>query len=345
MIGGMTAGVVLTVVLVAIVLATADGIRDASAPSGTWVSGVPTTEADLSQLTDVKRMTTVATSAHDSTVAVVVDRGSGTSMATGVVAEAGGIIVVLQPTVAGARAITVVEPDGTRLAATRVGTDATTGITVLRIADDLPAAEFTNTDPATGSVVVAMAMEPRTSARDAPELRLYAGTVLYAGVATGTWLGTGFCATGVAAPLSTADLGSPLVDASGAVTGILDAVIGTGSQRTSVFLPAQLVRDVAAQIVSHGSVAHGALGLDATDAPDVAGAGGGAEVETVTSGGAAAQAGLRVGDVVVGIDGQVVRTVAELSTRLYAEPPGAELRLAVVRGGTTVHTMVVLTQA
>jgi len=344
MIGGMTAGVVLTVVLVVLVLATADGVRDASSPSGTWVSGVPTTEADLSQLTDVKRMTTVATTAHDSTVAVVVDRGSGSSISTGVVAEAGGIIVVLQPAVAGARAITVVEPDGTRLAATLVGTDATTGITVLRIADDLPAAEFTGTDPATGSVVEAMAMEPRTSARDAPELRLYAGTVLYAGVATGTWQGTGFCATGVAAPLSTADLGSPLVDASGAISGILDAVIGSGSQRTSVFLPAELVRDVAAQIVTHGSVAHGALGLGAIDAPVVAGVGGGAEVEAVTSGGAAAQAGLRVGDVVVGVDGQVVRTVAELSTRLYAQPPGAELRLAVVRAGTTVHTMVVLTQ-
>jgi len=345
MIGGMTAGVVLTVVLVAMVLATADGVRDASAPSGTWVSGVPTTEADLSQLTDVKWMTTVATTAHHSTVAVVVDRTSGTSMATGVVAEAGGIIVVLQPTVAGARAITVVEPGGTRLTATQVGTDATTGITVLRIADDLPAAGFTDTDPTNGSVVVAMAMEPRASTAGTPELRLYAGTVQYAGVATGTWQGTGFCATGVAAPLSTDDLGSPLVDASGAVSGILDAVIGTGSQRTSVFLPAELVRDVAAQIVTHGSVAHGSLGLHATDAPAVAGVGSGAVVDSMTTGGAADQIGLRVGDVVVGVDGQVVRTAAELATRLYAEPPGAELRLAVVRDGTTFHSMVILTQS
>ena len=78
--------------------------------------------------------------------------------------------------------------------------------------------------------------------------------MLFAGVATGTWQGTEFCATGVDAPLSSGDLGSPLVDASGSVVGILDAVIGTGAQRTSVFLPAELVQDVAEQIVSqrHG---------------------------------------------------------------------------------------------
>ena len=46
---------------------------------------------------------------------------------------------------------------------------------------------------------------------------------------------------------------------------------------------------------------------------------------------------------VVGVDDQTIRSVAELSTRLYGEPPGAELRFAVVRDGTVVHAMVVLT--
>ncbi|HEY5108732.1 MAG TPA: PDZ domain-containing protein, partial [Acidimicrobiales bacterium] len=342
--GGMAACVALTMVAVAMVLATTDSTRDTAVPAVTWVSGVPTTEAGLSQLTDVRRMTAVATPAHDSTVALLVARASGTSMGTGVVAEAGGIIVTLQPVVAGARSITVVEPDGTRQTAALVGADATTGITVLRIADGLTVADFTDGDPATGSMVVAVAMEPRSSGRLVPTARLYAGTVQYAGVSTGTWQGTGFCSTGVAASMPAADLGSPLVNGSGAVTGILDAVVGAGSQRTSVFLPAELVRDVVAQIVSHGSVAHGALGLGVTDAPTVAGVGGGARVESVVSGGAAAQAGFRAGDVVVGIDGQVVNSVAELSTRIYGEPPGTELRFAIERGGSTLHPMVVLGQ-
>jgi putative serine protease PepD len=343
LVGGLTACVALTVVVVGMVLVVADGARDASTTTGSWVSGVPTTEADLSQLTDVKRMAAVATPAHDSTVGLLVHRASGTSVATGVVAESGGIVVVLQPMVAQALSVTVVEPDGTRQDAVPVGTDATTGITVLRIADDLPAAQFTDGDPPTGSVVVAMAEQRGTSTRSTPNLRLYAGTVLFAGMPTGTWQGTGFCATGVAAPLSPGDMGSPLVDASGAVVGVLDTVVGTGRQRTSVFLPAELVRDVAAQIVSRGSVDHGTLGLGVSDAPTVAGVGGGARVESVATGGAGAMAGLRDGDVVVEVDGHAVRSVAELATRLYGDPPGTPLRFAVVRDGATITTMVVLT--
>ena len=341
MIGGVAACVAVTMV-VAIVVLTADATREVASPPTTWVTGVPTTEANLQQLTDVRRMTTVATSAHDSTVALLVDRASGTSTATGVVVEAGGIIVALRPVVAGARSITVVEPDGSREPAMYLGTDRGTGITVLHIDDDLPPADMTDGDPATGSVVVAMAMESGGQAHQSPTARLYAGTVLFSGVGVSAPPNTGFCTTGVAAPLPSGDVGSPLVDSSGSVVGILDAVTGSGGQRTSVFLPAGLVRDVAAQIVSHGSVDHGALGLGVTDASDVAGVGAGALVESVTTGGAAAQAGLRVGDMVVGVDGNDVRSVAELTTRLYAEPPGSALRFTVVRGGTTLHTIVVL---
>jgi S1-C subfamily serine protease len=342
--GGMAACLALTILAVVMVLTTTDDALNPSAPAMPLESGVPTTEVGLSQLIDMRRMTALATSAHDSTVALLVDRGSSTSMGTGVVAEAGGIIVTLQPVVVGARSITVVEPDGTRLAAVFVGTDTTTGIAVLRIADELTAAEFTEGDPATGAMVVAMAMEPRSSSHLDPIARLYAGTVKYAGIATGTWQGTGLCVTGVAAPMLATELGSPLIDSSGNITGILDAVVGSGSQRTSVFLPAHLVHEVVAQIVNHGSVIHSDLGLSATEAPTVSGVGSGARVQSVTSDSSAAQAGLQSGDVVIGIDGQTVDSAAELSTRIYAEPPGTELRFTVERGGVKIHPLVILAQ-
>jgi putative serine protease PepD len=340
----MAACVAFTMLAVAMVLTTTDDAVTTSAPAMTWVSGVPTTEVGLHQLIDLRQMTALATSAHDSTVALLVDRGSGISMGSGVVAEAGGIIVTLQPVVAGARSITVVEPDGTRLAADFVGTDATTGIAVLRIADELMAADFTEGDPSTGAMVVAMAMEPRSPSHLEPIARLYAGTVTYAASATGTWQVTGLCVTGVATPMPATDLGSPLIDSTGTITGILRAVVGLGSQRTSVFLPAELVRDVVAQIVNHGSVVHGDLGLSASDAPTVSGVGNGARVQSVTSGSAAAQAGLQSGDVVFGIDGQTVSSAAGLSTRIYGEPPGTELRFAVDRGGVKLFPLVVLSR-
>lgn len=341
--GGVAACVVVAVV-VAMALTTADAARTTTSPTPTWSSGVPTTEAGLNQLADVRRMKSVVTSAHDSTVALLVDRASGTSMGTGLVAEAGGIIVTLRPVVAGARTVTVVEPDGSRQVATPVGADATTGIAVLRVTDELPAAVFAGSDPTTGSMVVAMAMEPRTSTRLVPTTRLYAGTVEYAGIAAGASPDTGLCTTGVATPLPATDLGSPLVDGTGSVAGLLAAVTGAGTQRTAVFLPAELVRDVTSQIVRSGAVSHGTAGLEVTDVVTPLGTGGGAEIAVVAADGAGAEAGLRSGDVVVAVDGQPVRSVAELATRLYGDPPGSALRFAVQRNGTVLTIVVVLNQ-
>ena len=237
----------------------------------------------------------------------------------------------------------MVEQDGTRQPAVEVGSDPTTGIAVLRIADDLPVADFTSGDPTTGSVAVAMAESAGTTG--VPTARLYAGTVLYAGVAARTGRSTGFCGTAIAAPLTTNDLGSPLVEPSGAVAGVLDTVSGTGASRTAVFLPAELVREVAAQIVAHGSVVHGDPGATFVDPSAIGSDAPGALVADVTSGGSADQAGLQRGDRIVAADGAVVRSVAELTTRLYADPPGTEVPVTLVRGGATMHTTAILGDA
>ena len=344
MIGGLAACVAVTMVVVSMAVVAADRASDASSPTGTWVSGVPTTEVDLSSLTTTRHLSAVAQSTHDSTVALLVERSGRTTVRTGIVAEAGGIVVALAPALTGARSITVVEPDGTRQPAVLVGTDATTGISVLRIGDDLPAATFSTSDPTTGSVAVVEAEEPGHGHGATPSVRLYAGTVLFAGVATDAGRAGHFSATGVEAPLTAGDLGSPLVDTTGAVCGILDTVRGSGRSRTSVFLPAELVRDVTDQIVSHGWVDHGSLGVLAVDPPPASGLQG-AEIMSVTDDGAGGQAGLQSGDVLVGVDGHSVRSAAELATRLYGDPPGSELRITVDRDGSTFNAMVVLTAA
>ena len=344
-IGGLTVCVVLTLVVAGMVVAAAND-PGSTGTSAVTFSGAPTTEVELSNLTATRRMDTMASSARDSTVAVVVSDGGGSRIGTGVVAEAGGIIVALRPTVSGARSVTVVEADGTRQPASIVGSDPYTGIVVLRIPDDLPAAPFTDADPATGSWAMAMSEVPGGGS-GAPTTRLYAGTVLSAGLATAGGDGSGLCATAIAAPLAADDLGSPLVEPTGAVAGIFVAVVGGGRERTSIFLPAQLVRDVTAQIVARGSVDHGVLGASVVDAdhvspPSTTVEGPGAVVRSVTPGGSASQAGLEPGDRIVAVDGAQVRSVAELSTRLYAEAPGTELPVTLVREGATLTDTVVL---
>jgi S1-C subfamily serine protease len=344
-IGGLTVCVVLTLVVAGMVVAAANDPGSGGSSAVTF-TGAPTTEVELSNLTATRQLDTMASSARDSLVALVVSDRTGTRIGTGVVAEAGGIIVALEPTVAGARSVTAVESDGTRQPAVLVGRDPATGIVVLRIPDDLPAAPFTDGDPVTGSWAMAVSEVPGAAA-GAPTTRLYAGTVLSAGMATAGGSRTGLCATAIAAPLTDDDLGSPLVEPSGEVAGIFDAVVGDGRGRTSIFLPAELVRDVAAQIVSHGSVDHGVLGASVVDPDDLTPRSsdedlGGAVVGSVTPGGSASQAGLEPGDRIVDVDGSGVRSVAELSTRLYADPPGTALLLTVVRSGSTLTDTVVL---
>lgn len=340
-VGGLAVCVVVVLVLSGMVVVAGEGARPAS--TGVVFTGVPTTEVNLSRLTTPHRMATLASSVRDSTVALVVTTGHGTRVGTGLVAMAGGIVVALRPTVDGARTVTAIETDGTRQPAVEVGDDPATGIVVLRIADDLPAAAFTTSDPKTGSLAVAMA-EEAPAGGGVPTARLYAGTVLYAGVATDVGRTGDFCGTAIAAPLTTDDIGSPLVEPSGAVAGVLHSVSGAGGTRTAVFLPAELVRDVAEQIVSHGSVEHGVLGADVADPPGTGalGTGTGALVTDVASGSPAARAGLVLGDRIVSVDGAEVRSVAELDTRLYADPPGTELPVTFVRDGTTVDTTAVL---
>ena len=66
----------------------------------------------------------------------------GTTTATGLVAESGGIIVTTWRRLAGATPSQPIESDGTREPAAMVGIDPTSGMAVLRIDDDLPVADL-----------------------------------------------------------------------------------------------------------------------------------------------------------------------------------------------------------
>jgi len=313
------------------------------------LSRVPTTEVGLDALASSDRIEQMAGSARQSVVALLVSKPSGKSVGTGVVVEAGGIIVALRSAIAGAHRITALESDGSRHAAVLIGRDLATGIAVLRIDDDLPAADFTSDVPAVGSLAVAMSAEAGNSPRAAPITRIYAGIVRSTGAVAGTWKGIGFTQNAVSAPLPASGLGSPLINRSGVVTGIMDAVEGTGESRIANFLPADLVRGVVSQIISRGSVDHGSLEAAVVDgadpmAPAPGGPESGAVVVSVMSDGAAACAGLVTGDRITAVAGHAVRSVAELATRLYADPPGTELSVTAERDGAMVRTTVQLGQ-
>ncbi len=335
MLAGVTVGLVFVLLTAGIVVATSTADRG-PAPTTATFTGVPTTQAGTPPAV-ASRMTSAATALLPSTVALIVVRNGGTVEGTGVVAEAGGIIATLCSLVDGARSITAVEPDGARRPATLLATDPTSGIAVVRIDDDLPAATFAAGDPAPGSL--AWALSERVAAGTAPlSARLYGGTVTASGRAQGTGTVAAFASTAVATPLSAADIGCPLVDRAGTVVGVLDQVVVTPRGVESVFLPAQLVRVVADQLVAGGTIVQGALGAAAVDAPGTDGA----VLATIDPDGAAAVSGLAAGDVVTSVNGAPVHSAAELRTRLYAQPPGTQVVVGFVRAGATSTVDVVL---
>lgn len=353
-VGGATACLLLMVTATAVTMATT-GQGDQESTTMPAVISVPTTEPGTRLLDTEKVISKLESNVRRSTVALVVTGAEGVVIGTGVVAESGGIIVTLDKVVGRARSITAVEPDGARVPASVVGTDPTTGIAVLHIGDDLPAAVFSESDPTDGATAVAISEWAAATGTRGPHTHLYAGTVVAAGQPMGGRALAGLAGTTVATPLTAHDLGCPLVDRSGHVWGILFGVTGPARSRTSVFLPAELVQDVIGQLLSSGQVLHGWLGvglaqparvtaetLASTTTSIPAFGTSGAVVDEVWPGSPAGEAGVLPGDVVVDIDDNPVHSAADLETRLYADPPGTVLDLTVSRNGDTLVTTAIL---
>ena len=340
LVGGATVCVIVVLVAAGLVVTTTNrsGSNDSgTAPKMASLTDVPTTEPGVGLMPPEATIEAMVAAVGPSIVALVVSGPTGERSGTGVVAESGGIVVTATALVTGARSVTAIESDGVRLVATPVGSDSTTGLSVLRIADDLPAALFDFNAPVAGSVAVAMALEPNGRVGAAPGAALYAGSVVASGVALDLdRISSDFATTAVAAPLSSGDVGCPLLDDNGHVSGLLERTGGTGMASASVFLPAELVWSVADQLVSSGAVDPGWIGVTAADAetPTAPAKSVGAVVESVASGSPAAAAGLEDGDVVSAVDSYRIRSGADLKTWLYSQPPGSDLTITFDRNGS-----------
>ena len=134
--------------------------------------------------------------------------------------------------------------------------------------------------------------------------------------------------------------GGPLFNVRGQVIGI-NAQIFTESgafNGISFAIPINYVVDVIAQIKRHGKVQRGFLGVEVRDVSrDLAGHLNlsrtyGAEVVGFVTDSPAPESGLRVGDVILEVNGVPIEESADLPRVLGALPPKSEVRLAVHRG-------------
>ena len=109
-----------------------------------------------------------------------------------------------------------------------------------------------------------------------------------------------------------------------------------GSIGVGFSIPSNLVKRVANEIKDKGSATHGLLGATVGDASEDASATQmGALIKSVSSGGAAAKAGLQKGDVVTKIGSATVSDATDLTAQVRYFAGGASTTISYLRDGQT----------
>ena len=153
------------------------------------------------------------------------------------------------------------------------------------------------------------------------------------------------------ASINPGNSGGALVNLRGELVGINNMILsGSGGNIGIGFaIPVNMARSVMDQLIRFGSVKRGQIGV--TLAPvtaDIAQALGlaapnGALVTQVARESAAARAGLRAGDVVTGVNGKAVRSVAEFRNAIGLMRVGERAEIALLREGKPVKVSAVVT--
>ncbi len=150
------------------------------------------------------------------------------------------------------------------------------------------------------------------------------------------------------APLNPGNSGGPLVDSRGRVVGINTAII-PAAQGIGFSVPSNTARFVVSQLLTHGKVRRGYLGVSARRRPldrrlvRVHGlpAESAVEVVSVDPRGPAASADVRAGDLIIAVNGKSVGGVDDLYRLLGEEAVGASLTLSILRGRDRIEVPIV----
>jgi S1-C subfamily serine protease len=280
----------------------------------------------------------------------VVTISTTNGIGSGVVWSRDGIIVTANHVVTGSTQVSVELRDGSLVGARVLAGDPITDLAVVK-ADraGLQPATFATTPPRVGVLAVAMG-SPLGFANTAS-----------AGIVSG--MGRSMPGTPGQSPtlldllqtdanISPGDSGGALVDDHGQVIGINEAYIPPAQGAVSIGFatPATIVNVIVPQLLQSGKARHPYFGAQLSEvAADTAqqslvGTGAGVIVNTVVTGGPAARAAIKVGDLITTMDKTRVPTVVAFITALRSHRPGDVVTITIMRGTTTHTTDVTLTE-
>lgn len=258
---------------------------------------------------------------------------------SGVIISADGYIVTNNHVVEGADEINVKLNDNREFKARIIGTDKTTDLALVKIeGSNFPAITIGSSENLKlGEWVLAVGNPFNlTSTVTAGIVSAKARTVGANGIES-------FIQTDAA--INPGNSGGALVNTKGELVGINDMIISqTGSYAGYGFaIPTSIMNKVVEDIKKFGTVQRAIIGIRGTDvsnyidnekdkgnSPDL-GTVNGVYVDEVEDGSAAAEAGLKKGDVITAINGKKVQKMAELQENISLHKPGDKVLISYLR--------------
>lgn len=258
---------------------------------------------------------------------------------SGVIISPKGYIVTNNHVVTEANAISVTLNDKRAYPAKLIGTDPTTDLALLKIdEDDLPFVQYGNSDEVkVGEWALAVGNPFNlTSTVTAGIVSAKARNINILANPEGTSIES-FIQTDAA--VNKGNSGGALVNVAGELIGINAAIASRTGYYTgySFAIPVNIVQKVVADLMEFGAVQRGFIGVSIRDVDaslaneeslsDIQGV----YVAGIVEDGAADQAGMRQGDVILEVEGFAVNHSSELLERIGQHRPGDKLKLRVRR--------------
>ena len=279
--------------------------------------------------------------------------GSGVIYTT---ANGKGYIVTNNHVISGAAKVKVILASGQTIAAKVVGKDSTSDLAVLSIDSKYVTQTASFGDSSSlqsGQTVIAIG---------SPEGSEYASTVTQGIISspsrTITYNSNQMTVIQTDAAINSGNSGGALVNSDGQVIGINSMKLSSSSSGDSVegmgfAIPSNEVVTIVNQLVKKGKITRPQLGIKVAAIAELnsyykkqlgisTSLKKGLYVASVTSGSAAASAGIKKGDVITAADGKTVNDVATLHSILYSHNVGDKVKITVNRNGKTMTFTVTL---
>ena len=272
-------------------------------------------------------------------------RGGGTG--SGVIVSRDGYILTNNHVVEDAETVTVTLTDRRELTAKVIGTDPLTDLAVVKVdGTNLPVLQFADSAKAqVGDIVLAIGSP--LGLRSTVTMGIISAIGRNVGIVGEGQGYEDFIQTD--APINPGNSGGALINVAGELLGINTAILSGsgGNQGIGFAIPSELARDVMDQLVKKGKVTRSYIGVgiqevtpslsEAFKAPI-----GSVVITQVEPDAPGSKAGLEVGDIILGLNGETVTDSNQFRLRISRMAPGTAVKLKINRNGQTREIPVTL---